>query len=109
MTGVQTCALPISREVGSNLVYARIHELGGQIRPIRAEYLSFQVMGQGGSRKSAARISGGDWVKTKLVNMPARPYLSTALAKEKANIPRIILAQLLKGWSKFSATEVGRG
>jgi hypothetical protein len=48
-------------------------------------------------------------VKTKLVNMPARPYLSTALAKEKANIPRIILASLMKQWSKFGSAEVARG
>lgn len=99
----------IKAEVGTNLIYARIHEYGGQIRPIRAEYLAFQVMGAGGARKSAARISGGDWVRTKLVNMPERSYLRSALTKEKANIPRIILAQIMKGWSKFSAAEVGRG
>lgn len=92
----------IKAEVGSNVVYARIHELGGEIRPIRAEYLAFQVMGAGGARKSAARISGGDWVRTKLVRMPARPYLSTALAKERPNIPRIILASLMKNWSKVN-------
>ena len=70
----------VKAEIGSNLVYARIHELGGVIRPVHAKALYFQVMGQAGVRKSAARITGGDWVMVQKVNIPARPYLSTALA-----------------------------
>ena len=59
--------------VGSErVVYARIHEFGGQIRPKRARYLRF-------------KLPEGQWVSTKLVNMPARPYLRPAVAvAEKA-------------------------
>ena len=46
--------------------YARIHELGGVIRPRKAGgYLQFKVR-------------DGNWVKVRAVNMPARPYLEPA-------------------------------
>ena len=99
---VEVSGKNIKAEIGSNVIYARIHELGGEIRPVVAEHLKFQVMGMAGVRKSAAKITGGNWVTTDLVKMPARPYLSTALSAEKANIPRIILASLLKNWSKVA-------
>jgi len=51
--------------IGSNVVYARIHELGGVIRPKTAKALRFQV--------------GGDWVATQQVTMLARPYLRPAI------------------------------
>ena len=57
--------------VGSErVVYARIHEFGGQIRPKRARYLRF-------------KLPEGQWISTKLVNMPARPYLRPAVAVAK--------------------------
>lgn len=59
--------------IGSNLVYARIHELGGEIRPVRATYLHFKV--------------GDQWVKTKLVRMPKRPYMAPAF---KDSMPGIM-------------------
>jgi phage gpG-like protein len=49
-------------EVGSPLVYARIHQLGGIIRPKRAPAL-------------AIPIGGGKVIKLQKVTMPARPYL----------------------------------
>ena len=51
--------------VGTNLIYARIHEQGGTITPKKSAYLVFQV--------------GGRWVKTKSVYIPARPYMEPAL------------------------------
>lgn len=48
-------------EVGTNIVYAAIHEFGGEIRPKTAKYLRFKI--------------GGKTIFTKLVRMPKRPYL----------------------------------
>lgn len=56
--------------LGAGVKYARIHELGGTIKPKTAPYLHFQVRGQ--------------WVKVKEVTIPARPYLRPPLD------PRII-------------------
>jgi phage gpG-like protein len=51
----------IESTVGSNMVYARIHEFGGEIRPVNAPALVFQI--------------DGHWVRTQLVRMPRRPWL----------------------------------
>lgn len=47
--------------VGSNLLYARIHQLGGVIKPKHAKYLAFTI--------------GSQAVFAKQVEMPARPFL----------------------------------
>lgn len=53
-------------EVGSRLIYAAIHEYGGEIRPVRARFLRFQI--------------GDKIIFTKgPVLIPARPYLKPAL------------------------------
>ena len=51
---------------GPHTVYARIHELGGIIRPTNGPYLVFVG-------------SSGNLVFTKSVTMPARPYLRPAM------------------------------
>lgn len=51
--------------VGTNLVYAAIHEYGGIIKAKNAPYLVFKI--------------GDKWIRTKQVTMPARPYLSTSI------------------------------
>lgn len=58
--------------VGTNLIYSLIHEVGGTIVPKNAEYLHFKV--------------DGHWVKTKVVHMPARPYLRPALDSKRAEV-----------------------
>ena len=64
----------IEGEMGtSGTPHAAIHEYGGIIRPRRAEYLKF-------------RTRGGQWVTTRRVRMPARPYLSRALEDELPSI-----------------------
>lgn len=50
-----------SVQVGSGLVYARIHQEGGKIEPKTAKMLAF--------------MAGGRLVFAKSVTMPARPYL----------------------------------
>lgn len=48
--------------IGTNLVYARIHEFGGTITPKRAKALAFQ-------------LPDGTWRTAKKVVLPARPYM----------------------------------
>lgn len=50
-----------SVEVGSSLPYARIHQLGGEIRPKKGKYLLIPI--------------GGRFVRLKKATIPARPYL----------------------------------
>lgn len=57
--------------------YARIHELGGRITPKRAKFLHFKTR-------------DGNWVMTKVVNMPARPYLRLALMQKRAQIVKLL-------------------
>lgn len=52
-------------EVGSNLVYAAIHEFGGTIVPRAANALVFKVKDQ--------------WVTTQKVTIKARPYISPSI------------------------------
>lgn len=46
------------------VIYALIHELGGTILPKKGTHLTFQI--------------GGNWVRTKSVTIPKRPYLRPA-------------------------------
>jgi len=50
-----------SVEVGSNLIYAAIHQFGGKIEAKNAKALKFRI--------------GGEWVSRKSVTIPARPFL----------------------------------
>ncbi len=55
-----------SAKVGSNLSYAAIHEFGGEIEPKDPSgYLRFTIADQ--------------WITTKKVTIPARPYLSPSI------------------------------
>ena len=51
--------------IGSNLIYARIHQLGGVIRPKIKKALRFPIM----------TAAGVQWVTKRSVTIPARPYL----------------------------------
>jgi phage virion morphogenesis protein len=48
-------------DVGTNLIYAAIHQAGGTIRPVNAEHLVFRI--------------GNRTIFADQVDMPARPYL----------------------------------
>lgn len=56
--------------IGSNLKYARIHELGGTIKAVNSPFLVFKI--------------GKNWISKRSVVIPARPFLSPAL---KDSIP----------------------
>ncbi len=61
--------------VGSNLKYARIHELGGVIRPKNFKYLHFFVKGQE--------------VFAKKVTIPKRPYIMPSIEESSKKIASI--------------------
>lgn len=69
-------------KIGSNVVYARIHELGGVIRPKVADYLRFQI--------------NNKWVTTKKVTMPARPYLRPSIEDNLKEITEIVRNSVIK-------------
>ena len=48
-------------EIGSAMVYAAIHQFGGEIKPVKAKKLAFSV--------------GGSFIMTDSVTIPTRPYL----------------------------------
>lgn len=78
-------------EFGPHTVYAAIHEFGGLIRPIKAKALVF--VGK-----------DGKLVFTKVVHMPARPYVRPALDKHGKDAIDI-MASTISGiieqeWSK---------
>lgn len=72
--------------IGSNVVYARIHELGGEIVPRRAKALKFQI--------------GDKWVTTQKVVMPARPYLRPAIEKNISEIGEILSRHIIEAFEK---------
>lgn len=57
---------------GTNVRYARIHEFGGDIYPVRAKMLRFKIDGR--------------WVFSRHVRMPERSYMRTALAERRPEI-----------------------
>lgn len=59
-----------------SLVYAAIHEFGGVITAKASEWLHF-------------KLPNGDWVMTKSVTIPARPYLRPAYDN---NIDKVVKA-----------------
>lgn len=69
--------------VGTNVIYARIHEFGGVIVPKKAKFLHF--------------IVGGREVFAKKVTIPKRPYMEPAMKESLQDIVRIIGETVEKG------------
>jgi len=76
----------VSGELGTNVIYARIHELGGEIRPKTAQYLKFQIAGQ--------------WRSVKQVLMPARPFLRPAMEDNLDKFRTIFQQRLVEAFGK---------
>ena len=68
--------------IGSNVVYAAIHELGGVVQARASKYLTF-------------RTAEGDWTSATQVKIPARPYLQPAIEENWNRIEDIILSRLI--------------
>ncbi len=62
--------------IGTNLVYAAIHQFGGPIRPKSAGALAF-------------RLPTGQFVKVKKVTMPERPFLGVSDSDQQALLDRV--------------------
>jgi len=69
--------------IGTNLPYARIHQLGGTIKAKGDGYLRFKI--------------GKNWVQKKSVTIPARPYLGASDA-DKLELIRVVNEFLSKSW-----------
>lgn len=68
--------------VGTNVIYAAIHEFGGIIKAKNAPFLHFVIDGR--------------HILTKSVNMPARPYMRPAVDENREAIFETIANQLKK-------------
>lgn len=71
----------VVQKYGSSVEYARIHELGGVIKPVNAEYLTFQIDGQ--------------WIKTKEVNIPKREPFGKAMQQSTGKYLSLIGLELV--------------
>jgi HK97 gp10 family phage protein len=86
-TGFLTNSFAVKREGRSVLagvfgvVYAKIHEFGGVIKARNKPFLAFQV-------------DGGDWVFTKSVTIPARPYMRPACDEHQNEVKEAIIDAL---------------
>jgi phage gpG-like protein len=95
-------------EVGSNVAYARIHELGGMIK--QGSRGQLKIGSLFASTKQAMAKSRGNWKMRGRASyvligehsfwMPARPYLSTALRDVRPEMLNLIRDRLMELWSK---------
>ena len=74
-------------DIGTNIIYARIHELGGIIKPVVANMLSWV-------NDAGERIFAG------LVSIPARPYLRPAIDENEDDIVGAVEAELWRNINK---------
>lgn len=74
---VQSLASATQVEVGSDLIYAGVHQLGATIRPVNAKALRFELPG------------GLGVVSVSQVVIPARPYLGIS-ANDEASIEHTV-------------------
>jgi phage gpG-like protein len=76
--GYDASELPRAIEVGSDLVYAPVHEFGATIKAKRKPYLVFQ-------------LPGGEWRSAKMVYIPERPFIAPAFDRASAEFEQILL------------------
>ena len=77
--GIEKDPAKLEARIGPGVIYGRIHEFGGVIKPKRGEFLSF-ISTQG---KTA-----GQRLFLRSVTIPKRPYLQPALDDAKPAIER---------------------
>jgi phage virion morphogenesis protein len=71
--------------VGTNKVYAAIHQFGGSIKAKGAKSLAF-------------RLAGGGFAQVRSVTMPARPFLG-ASDTDQAELLRVLQAHFNGNWA----------
>ena len=85
----------LEAEIGPSVVYGRIHELEGTIRPVRGAYLWFRVpVAQAISYTKEGKVKAGKMemsglIRVKEVTLPPRPYLQPALDDSESDIKSI--------------------
>lgn len=80
-TEIDDSASGIIGVVGTDVVYAAIHEYGGVIEPVKALALRFKI--------------GDEWIIAKRVVMPERSYLRSTLADRADTIRAELLAAVV--------------
>ena len=75
--------------IGTNVIYARIHELGGIIVPVFAKMLSWV-------NAAGERIFAG------AVHMPARPYLRPAIDEKEEDIVKAVETEIWRNIDKVA-------
>jgi phage gpG-like protein len=78
----QTSGLQIT--VGSNRIYAGVHQFGATIKPVNAKALAFRLGVTGAKGGTKAGI-----VRVKSVTIPARPYLGFGPNDQRAVLQTI--------------------
>jgi len=73
--------------VGTNMIYARIHELGGIIKPVAAKMLSWVS-------------DTGERIFANLVHIPARPYLRPAMDEHEPEIVKAVETEIWRNLDK---------
>ena len=73
--------------VGTNIIYARIHELGGIIKAVSAKMLSWID-------------DAGNRIFANLVHMPARPYLRPAMDENEDKIVKAVETEIWRNLKK---------
>ena len=73
--------------IGTNIIYARIHELGGIIKAVSAKMLSWID-------------DAGNRIFANLVHMPARPYLRPAMDENEDKIVKAVETEIWRNLKK---------
>lgn len=73
-------------EIGTNVIYARIHEMGGVITPKKTKALKFNIPGVG-------------WRTAKKVTIPARPFLRPAMTENLNRFRDIFAKSIVEAFS----------
>ena len=74
---------PNVAEIDPRVIYGRIQEFGGTIRPVHGQYLKFQI--------------DGEWRQVKQVTIPARPYLRPAAEEHIDQISEVMREAIADG------------
>lgn len=85
-SGVNVIGNNIIGWIGSNLIYAQIHELGGIIKPRTKQYLRFQIE--------------GFWKTVKQVIIPQRPFIEPGITENIDKIKELIVNSIVREVNK---------
>ena len=85
---VQQTETGAEAEIGPNVIYGRIQEFGGTIRPVKARALHFKIDDQD--------------IFVKRVTLPPRPYLAPAALDHQQEVVSVMAAAITDGLQEFT-------